>query len=135
VSELLDQFEDHVQDKLYSQLKEQLHIFEEDLCRQEENLELISITMHALKSKKPSEYQFLVDLLIEARARYVKLHFKETNTILLNLKDQSAKKVAILIAWLQDTVSSEGIIFEQLKISKSTYFDLVFESTLFQIIK
>jgi hypothetical protein len=91
--------------------------------------------MHALKSKKPSEYQFLVDLLIEARARYVKLHFKETNTILLNLKDQSAKKVAILIAWLQNTVRSEGIIFERLKISKSTYFDLVFESTLFQIIK
>lgn len=87
MSDLLDQFEDHVQDKLYSQVKEQLHIFEEDLWQQDENLEILSITMHALKSKKPTEYQFLVDLLIEARARYVKLHFKETNSILLSLKD------------------------------------------------
>lgn len=73
----------------------------------------------------------MVELLIEARARYVKLHFKETNLILVNLKDQSAKKVAILIAWLQNMVSSEASIFERLRISSATYFDLVFESTLF----
>lgn len=40
-----------------------------------------------------------------------------------------------MIAWIQNTVTSEGIIFERLKISKTIYFDLVFESTLFQIIK
>ncbi len=88
-----------------------------------------------LKQTKKSDYEFLVEMLIEARTRYVKLHFKETNAILANLQEQPAKKVALLIAWLQNMITCETSIFQRLKIQKETYFDQVFESTLFQIIK
>lgn len=40
-----------------------------------------------LKQTKKSDYEFLVEMLIEARTRYVKLHFKETNAILANLQE------------------------------------------------
>jgi hypothetical protein len=49
----------------------------------------------------------MVNQLIEARVRYVKLNFKETNTILSNSQELPAKKIASFIAWLERSTRAE----------------------------
>lgn len=61
----------------------------------------------------------MVDQLVDARIRYVKLNFKETNTILSNSSELPAKKVASLMAWLDRSKRTEADICERLALPLS----------------
>lgn len=76
----------------------------------------------------------MVDQLVEARTRYIKLNFKETNTILSNSKEIPTKKIASLVSWLDQSYQQEQQLFERLNLNEGN-LEFIFESSLIKILK
>lgn len=101
----------------------------------QDNLALIEVTLRSLKSRKPQEFQHMVDQFVQARTRYVKLNFKETCTILQNCKETPIKKLASLLAWLDQCSQREETIYQRLGLPIEWCTEQVFDSSFLKIVK
>jgi len=125
--------EDNVYVKLVKQLKEQIRFFETPLESMPEFLTFLKVTMKILREKSRDLYTFMVNELVKSRIRYIDLSYKENVGLIFvqqskagGLLDQnSAKKIALLLAWLHQSLINEVLILENTALDTWKYKEIL----------
>jgi len=124
IYEMEHYIEDCAHLRLVKQLKEQIRFFETPLENMPEFLTFLKVTMKMLREKNKEYYMFMFNELVSARARYIELNLKENVNLIFSKKKQAteqnlAKRVALLLAWLHQSLINEIFVLENTHIDAS----------------
>ena len=98
-----------------------------------EFLTFLKVTMKILREKSRDLYTFMVNELVKSRIRYIDLSYKENVGLIFvqqskagGLLDQnSAKNIALLLAWLHQSLINEVLILENTALDTWKYKEIL----------
>lgn len=111
-----------------------------------EFLTFLKVTMKILREKSRELYSFMINELVKSRARYIELSFRENVALIFAkqskqgglLDQQAAKKVALLLAWLHQSLINEVLILENTALDHGKYIEvlnMIFDEDLAKALK
>eukprot|EP00347_Sterkiella_histriomuscorum_P002796 403366766 len=155
IGESIKFVEDNAYVKLVQHLKAKIRLFNTPLEHHPEFLTFMKVTLSMLRNKSLEMYSHIINDLIIHRSLYINVSFQEkTNQIFSSSKQEpksyqngksketqnvnSAKNVALQIAWLHEALMNEMQILDHTSIQRERYLDAlntIFTRTLAKQLK